>query len=64
MPSTAYSAQSLAAKARGAIISLAAGCCGLAGVAALYLVKSALGINIFPGHSPLLHAALYPLVHG
>lgn len=35
-----------------------------AAVVGLYLVKSALGINVFPGHSPLLHAALYPLVRG
>ncbi len=33
-------------------------------VCALYLAKSALGINIFPGHSPLLHAAFYPFVRG
>ncbi len=33
-------------------------------VVLIYLVKSALGINIFPGHSPLLHAALYTLVQG
>lgn len=42
-----------------ALAVLAAG-----GIAALYLLKSALGINIFPGHAPLLHAILYPLVHG
>ena len=32
-----------------------------AGVAALYLVKSALGINLMPGPSPL-HDLLYPLI--
>jgi hypothetical protein len=36
----------------------------LAGVVGLYLIKSALGINVFAGHSPLLHAKLYPLVRG
>lgn len=30
-------------------------------VAALYLVKSAVGIDLFPGHSPL-HDLLYPLL--
>ena len=47
----------------------AAGAAGLAAavwfaVCTLYVVKSALGINILPGHVPLLHAALYPLVRG
>ena len=55
---------SLADAAR--ILGLAVVACTVfaAGICALYLVKSALGINIFSGHSPLLHAALYPLVHG
>lgn len=55
---------SFAGLMRGAALGLglfivAAGC-----ISALYLVKSALGINVFPGHSPLLHAALYALVWG
>ena len=55
---------SVAGLVRGAALGLglfivAAGC-----VSALYLAKSALGINVFPGHAPLLHAALYTLVWG
>jgi hypothetical protein len=33
-------------------------------LAGLYLVKAALGINVFSGHVPLLHTTLYPLVRG
>ena len=32
-------------------------------IVALYIVKSALGINLMPGPSPL-HDLLYPLVRG
>lgn len=35
----------------------------MAAIAVLYLVKSALGINLLPGPSPL-HDLLYPLVRG
>lgn len=35
----------------------------MAAIAVLYLVKSALGINLMPGPSPL-HDLLYPLVRG
>ena len=36
-------------------------CCAPPIIAALYLAKSALGINLMPGHSPL-HDLLYHLV--
>ena len=36
---------------------------GCAAIAGLYVVKSALGINLMPGPSPL-HDLLYPLISG
>lgn len=36
----------------------------VAGLAAAYLVKSWLGINLMDGHVPVLHDLLYPLVRG
>ncbi len=36
---------------------------GSVAIAGLYLVKSALGMNLMPGPSPL-HDLLYPLIRG
>lgn len=61
------SAVSSAQRTRGysqPIASLALTIVAICGIGGLYLVKSALGINIFPGHAPILHAMLYPLIHG
>ncbi|MFV0298539.1 MAG: hypothetical protein ACK5JT_20755 [Hyphomicrobiaceae bacterium] len=52
-------------RVRGLLRALALGVCGTVLLAALviggYLIKSAAGINLFPGHSPL-HTYFYPLV--
>jgi hypothetical protein len=54
----------LLAAVRGFASALILGAGLIVLAAAVYLLKSALGINVFSGHSPLLHAALYPLVRG
>lgn len=59
-----YTSSSLAGSARAIGRAFAVLALLLAAIIGLYLIKSALGINVFSGHSPLLHAALYPLVRG
>ena len=49
--------------AEAALLALTVTVGGLAAIVALYLVKSALGINLLPGPSPF-HELLYPLVRG
>lgn len=49
---------------RGAALGFVLLIVAAVGISALYLAKSALGINVFPGHAPLLHTALYTLVWG
>jgi hypothetical protein len=46
-----------------AVLGLTVTVGGMAAIAVLYVVKSALGINLMPGPSPL-HDLLYPLVRG
>jgi hypothetical protein len=43
---------------------LVAAVLGIIALCTLYLLKSALGINVFAGHLPVLHALLYPIVRG
>ena len=45
-------------------VFLVASFAAIAAVCALYMIKSALGINVFAGHLPVLHALLYPIVRG
>ena len=45
------------------LLATLAACAAMAAVIVLYLVKSALGINLMPGPAPL-HDLLYPLVRG
>ena len=46
-----------------ALLAITVAMGGIAAIIVLYLVKSALGINLLPGPSPL-HDWLYPLVRG
>ena len=55
---------SVAGLVRGAALGLGLLIVAAGSVSAVYIAKSALGINVFPGHAPLLHAALYTLVWG
>lgn len=65
---TCLAVQTLFSKAQGsgaALVTLlvasalvVTACCGL------YMVKSAMGINLFAGHVPILHALLFPIVRG
>ena len=49
--------------AEAVVLALTVTTAGAALIVALYLVKSALGINVMPGPSAL-HDLLYPLVRG
>ena len=67
MIATAFSADSLSQTLARGLFALfygtalaASGCAIIAGA---YLVKSALGINLMPGPSPL-HDLLFPLISG
>lgn len=57
----ALTGSAVMAPARALLVSTLSAASIAAVVAGLYLVKSALGINLFPGHSPL-HDLLYHFV--